>query len=193
MRQSPDSPWIPFTSEETIEARESGFVWQARFRTARVLPVLVTDAYENGHGRLVVKIGGAVPVVNARGEDVDRGELQRCLANIIWCPPMLLLHPTLDWKLEGSSTLRMSDTAGIRDADISVDIRDDGCPFQFHAQRPRTVGKKAVITPWHGKADNFFICEGLRIPRHAEASWQLPGGAFAYFRGDIVLFAVERE
>jgi len=193
MRQSPDARWTPFTAEETIEARQSGFTWQARFRTGRVLPILVTDAYEDGHGRLVVKIGGALPVVHARGPEVDKGELQRCLADIVWCPPMLLSHPTLEWEAEGKAALRVADAKGIADASICFDIAEDGCPFQFRAKRPRTVGKKTVVTPWSGRAEKFFDCEGLRIPEHVEASWELPGGTFTYFCSDVTSFSVERD
>jgi len=59
MRSAPGACWIPFTAEEVIDVRRSGFVWEARLRAAKLVPMLVTDAYENGHGRLVVKVAGA--------------------------------------------------------------------------------------------------------------------------------------
>lgn len=80
MRSAANARWIPFTAEETIETPRSGFVRDARFRAGKFVPMLVTDAYEQGHGRLIVKVAGALPVVNALGPELDRGELQRYLA-----------------------------------------------------------------------------------------------------------------
>ncbi len=193
MRQSPDARWVPFTADETIEARQSAFRWQARILTGRILPVLVTDAYEAGHGRLVVKIGGALPVVNARGPEVDRGELQRCLADVIWCPPMLLSNPNLEWTAAGPAALRVTDRTGTENASICLEIAENGCPVGFKADRPRMVGRKTLLTPWSGSAEKFVEREGLRIPEHVEAAWNLPEGLFTYFREDITSFSAERD
>jgi hypothetical protein len=192
MRMSPGARWIPFTAEETIEARQSEFVWRAHFLSGRVLPVLVTDAYEKGQGRLLVQLGGVLDAVNARGPEVDRAELQRCLADVLRCPPRLLVHPTLDWNPVGPGTLRVRDTMDAMGATIDIDLGEDGCPFRCRAERPRQAGRKAIATPWSACAQDFHQWEGLRVPRQVEAAWHLPGGVFAYFRGEVTSFAAER-
>lgn len=67
MRASPSARWVPFTAEQVIDARRSSFRWEARYRGGSMRFVAVTDAYEEGHGRLVVKLGGVIPVQKVLG------------------------------------------------------------------------------------------------------------------------------
>jgi len=83
-RAAPNARWIPYTAENVIQATCSGFRWDARLSSGIRLTG-VTDAYENGHGRLVVKAGCLIPVKKATGPEFDIGELQRYLAS----PPLM--------------------------------------------------------------------------------------------------------
>jgi len=191
MRSAPGARWIPFTAEEVIDVRRSGFVWEARLRAAKFVPMLVTDAYENGHGRLVVKVAGALPLVNAHGPEFDRGELQRYLSGVIWCPPILVGHPTLEWQAVGAQTLRVRDTEDPAGATVDIDLGDGGCPLGCRADRPRMVGKRTIQTPWTGRAMDFREIDGLRVPKHIEAAWLLTEGEFIYFRADVTAIKAE--
>jgi hypothetical protein len=89
MRMSPQSRWIPFTAEEFVDATRSSFRWEARLDPGKITGPTVIDAYEEGHGWLAVKVGGILPVKKITGPEADRGEIQRYLASIIFCPSML--------------------------------------------------------------------------------------------------------
>jgi hypothetical protein len=184
MRMSPQARWIPFTAEQFTDARRSSFRWDARLDPGKIASPMVTDAYEEGHGRLVVKLGGVLPVKKITGPDADKGELQRYLSSIAFCPPILLNHSSLDCAVVGPLTLRLRD----RDASaaIDIDIGDDGRPFGCRADRPRMVGKKTVMTPWSASCSEFREWEGLRVPTRLEASWHLPEDRFVYFRAEIM-------
>jgi hypothetical protein len=192
MRSSPAARWIPFTAQESIETRKSGFVWEARFRAGRVVPMFVTDAYEDGHGRLIAKVGGTLPVVNGRGPDFDKGELQRYLGGLTWCPPIILSHPTLDCEAAGPLTLRVRDTLDPTGAFVDIDFSDEGCPLRCRADRPRAVGKKTFMTSWSGSVFDFSEREGLRVPGRMEAAWHMPEGIFTYFKCEITSIVMER-
>ena len=191
MRFGPESRWIAFTSEERIDAGQSGFVWEARFRTARVMPTIVVDAYEQGRGRLVAKIGG-VRVMESRGPDADRGELQRYLSSVAICPPMLVAHPTLVWTVVYPQMLQLRDSADSSGTTVNYEIGEDGLPICCRADRPRIVGKQAVLTPWSAAGLEFRERDGLRVATHLEAVWHLPEGGFTYFRSQVTSFTVER-
>lgn len=142
MRMSPGAPWIPFTATETIEATRSCFRWEARLHPGNIGSPSVTDAYEEGHGCLVVKLGGVLPVKKITGVEADKGEIQRYLASMLFCPPILLNHPTLEWEAIGPSTLRVRDRGDPTASTIDVDLSEDGCPLACYANRPRIVGKQ---------------------------------------------------
>jgi Family of unknown function (DUF6920) len=192
MRPGPQARWTPFTAEERIDARQCGFVWEARFRTSRVIPMTVIDAYEQGHGRLIVKLGGAMPVVNFRGPECDKGELQRYLSGVSICPPMLIGNPALIWDAVSERTLRVSDANDGTGAIVEYEISPDGQPIAARADRPRTVGKKMITTPWSATGLEFREQEGMRFASHLEAAWLLPEESSTYFRAEVISIAVER-
>jgi len=193
MRLSQDARWIPFTSEQVIESRRSSSRWEARYEGGTRGLITVTDAYEEGHGRLTVKLGGLIPVQSLRGPEVDKGELQRYLASILLCPPILLNHPTLDWTASGPLLLRVVDRVDPTGATLEIDLNVDGRPLACRADRPRAVGKKTVLTPWSGSCPDFKEWEGMRVAAQLEVSWHLPDGPFTYYRSEVVSFSVVRE
>jgi uncharacterized protein DUF6920 len=191
-RMSPGARWTPFTAEEVIDAGRSAFCWDARFTGGRLGWFSVTDAYEEAHGRLVVRLGGVIPVRKVLGPEVDRGELQRYLAAIVSCPPILLNHGSLEWTAAGPLTLRVRDRGGPTGATVDLEIGEEGRPLGSRADRPRLVGKQTVLTPWLAAGTGFADREGLRVPTRLEASWLFPDGPFPYFRCEVTSFTVSR-
>jgi len=95
IRSGPAAKWVPFTAEEFVDAAHTGFRWEARMGSGLINSVQVTDAYENGHGRLVLR-KGPIPLRKITGPEADKGELQRYLGYIPYCPAMLLNNPLLE-------------------------------------------------------------------------------------------------
>ena len=84
VRPAPAAKWIPFTAEEFVDAVNTGFRWEARMGSGLLTSVQVTDAYQNGRGRLVLR-KGPVPLRKMTGPEVDKGELQRYLGYLPYC------------------------------------------------------------------------------------------------------------
>jgi len=185
MRAAPEARWIPFTAHEVIESRRTGFCWEARMSGGAMKWITVTDAYEEGHGRLVVKLGGLIPVKQETGPDLDKGEIQRYLSSVVFCPPILLNHPSLELSAAGPDTLRLRDRADQTGATVDIDLGEDGHPMTCRALRPRLAGKVSVLTPWFGRCTEFQEHVGLRIASKLEAVWEYPEGPFTYFRGEV--------
>ncbi len=192
LRSAPGAPWTPFTSEQTIDAVRSGFCWEAHIRSGRINTLVVTDAYVEGRGRLVAKLGGLIPVANFHGPEFDKGEIQRYLASIVQCPPILLLHSSLEWTAIGPRTLRVRDLADPTGAIVDLDLGEDGRPLGCRADRPRLVGKRTILTPWSASCSEPREWEGLRVPSRNEVTWHLPGQSFVYFRGEITSLVGQR-
>jgi hypothetical protein len=184
IRSSPEARWMPFTAEEEIDAARSRFRWDARFARGKLGWIAVTDAYAEGHGWLAVKLGGLIPVKKVTGPDADKGELQRYLASILSCPAALLNHRWLEWTAAGPGALRVRDREDPAGATVDIETGPEGRPLACRADRPRLVGKDAVLTPWSAIPHEFRECEGLRIAQRMEVLWQLPDGPFPYFRSE---------
>lgn len=95
IRMKRDGRWMPFTAKEWFTAEPPGFCWQARVQTG-LIPLLVTDEYVGGHGRLVAGPLG-LKLTEMCGPEFDEGELLRWLASTILFPTVWL-SDMLEWK-----------------------------------------------------------------------------------------------
>jgi hypothetical protein len=190
IRSDPEARWVPFTAEEYVDAAKSGFCWVAHMGSG-LKAVDVTDAYENGHGRLVLR-KGPLQLKKLTGTDVDKGELQRYLAYLGYCPPMLVNNLSLEFNAVNPRVLRLCDRSDPTGASVDVEIEDNGCIAVTRAIRPRTVGKGVLMTPWSGLSTEMQELEGLRVPKRLEASWELPSGSFTYIRIELLSFELLR-
>jgi len=179
---------IPFTAEQTIEAGRTQFCWRARLDPGKLTSVTVTDAYENSHGCVSVKLAGVIPAKTVTGPEADRGELQRYLASVALCPLMLLNHESLECEAVGPLRLRLWDQKDEQHATVEVELSEYGCPLRSKAERPRLVGRQSVLTPWIASASEFRVCEGVCVPFRLEAAWELPEGIFAHYHSQIVSY-----
>ena len=190
IRSSPEARWNPFVANEFVDATTAGFRWEARLGTG-VLSVAVTDAYEAGHGRLVVT-KGPLQLKNLSGPDVDAGELERYLGYVGYCPPMLLNNPSLEFATLGERTLKVRERNDTTGASVEIDLAEDGRPLLVRATRPMIVGKRVVPTLWSATGSEPQEWEGLRVWRHMEAAWHLADGPFTYVRIDLMSFTALR-
>src|SRR5262249_1493295 len=146
IRSTQDARWDPFTAEEFVDATRAGFRWEAHMGSG-LRSVVVTDAYEDGHGRLVLtKV--PLPLKKLVGPEVAKRELQHSLAYLAYCPAMLLNSEPLAFSAAAKRTLRVWDRQDQTGASVEVDLRDDGQPSLIRAVRPMVVGKRIAATPW---------------------------------------------
>ena len=183
-RMAPGARWTPFTAREFIDSRQSGFRWEARIGTG-IRAMGVTDAYEQGHGYLQLKAAGLIPLRKFTGPEFDRGELQRYLGSIFFCPAMALNHPTLEFAAAAPLILRMRDRADSTGATVDLELSPEGRPLGCRAERPRMVGKQSIPTPWSGTCLDYREWEGLRVASRMQVFWQLAEGPFCYFDGEV--------
>jgi hypothetical protein len=188
---APDALWIPFTAEEYVDATRSGFCWNARMGTG-LTSVHVTDAYENGHGRLVVK-KGPLKLKELTGPEVDRGELQRYLAYVSYCPPMIENNASLRMESIGPDSVRISDQSDPTGASVDLEVADTGRILAARAIRAMTVGQRIVMTPWKATSDDFREVEGILVPHKMEATWELPEVSFTYIRIELTAVSIVRS
>ncbi len=188
IRLSPDAAWRPFRAEQRLAGDAIGFCWRAWVRMAPFAPFRVIDAFENGAGRLSVSAFGALPVARGRGPDLDRGEVQRALAELPWRPFAFGSLPHVAWETADGRTLSATYDDGRIRASVDLEVDDEGRVTGGSALRPRLVGKASVDTTWRGAFRDWRRFGRAQIPTYAEVAWILPEGPFTYWRGRVVSF-----
>jgi hypothetical protein len=187
MRSSEAARWMSFTSELTFQTKFSEFRWEARTGG-----VVITDAYENGHGSAMSRLAGLLTLKKAsRGPALDRGEVQRYLSSLMLCPAVLVNHASLEWTAVAESVLRVRDTVDPTGAAVDFEIGLNGEPASCRTIRPRLVGRNAMDTEWVGKGLDFRLWNGMRMAHRLEVSWEVPGAPYCYYRSEVT--QCERE
>ena len=181
MRLAPDRPWMPFTAVQSIAATRTEVHWHARCKMAPWVTAVVDDGYQNGRGRLDARLWGVVPLAHGRGLAIDRGERQRYLAELAWCPSAMLHNPQLQWRVIDEQTVR----TWIDDETVHMDLSFDAEGDIVAARTDKRARDKHLEQPWEGRFFDYQLFEGLRAPAAAEVAWGTPGAPYVYWRGRL--------
>lgn len=184
LRTDPKGAFMPAEAEQYFRTDEPGFVWQVHVTMARVVPILGRDSYLDGRGRMLIRAGGLVSMVDAQGPEIDQGTLLRYLGEIVWFPGAAL-RPYLAWraiddhKAEATMTHRGVSALAILEFDA------EGRMNEMTAQRFLGAGAEAKLTDWVVTVNQWGRFEGVLIPTRGEVSWEMESGRFTYYLWEI--------
>ncbi len=167
-------PWLAIAGEQYMSAHPPGFIWQGSTRW-----FVARDEYTAGHGRLTVRLLGAVPIVHGAGPHFDQGELLRWLAESAWLPTNLLPSENVTWTAVDDLSARLTCRAGGEALAYLVHFNARGELTQAETQR--YFGDTQLL-PWVSRFERYRWWHGVRIPTLAEASWVLGGQRWPYAR-----------
>ena len=141
--------WLPFTARQTMSVTSCAFAWHAGFRPFGYLSV--TDAFENGTGRLDVTALGVIPLVRTPPRStLTRGELMRYLAERAFVPTRLHNHD-LRWRVDDETTFFRQRRSRQETVKVTLALGSDGRIAGIHAaDRPRSAKEPVLPTPWRG-------------------------------------------
>lgn len=165
---------LGFTAEEDFEVRRVAFSWRARFPFG----LRVTDGYEDGEGRLEVRLAG-IPLQRKAGPEIAEGEIIRYLAELPWVPHAMAHNPELVWRELDEHAVEVS----ARGLAVRLDFDEDGDIVRASSELRRYEGRP---TPWAGAFSDYAVLGGFRLPTSAEVWWDLPAGRYVYWRGRVL-------
>jgi Family of unknown function (DUF6544) len=185
MVRRPGGRALPFTATERFDVAHVAFSWNAQFRLAPLISLRVRDGYASGRGALEVRAIG-IRLQHQSGPDIDLAEAYRYVAELPWVPYAMRHNPDLEWRTLDQRRVEVATLVGQSRVNLIMSFNPagdvEGC--LAHA-RPRDVGGRSVPTGWGGLFSNYASFDGLRMPTRGEVYWDLPGGRFVYWRGEI--------
>ncbi|WP_052346349.1 DUF6544 family protein [Hymenobacter swuensis] len=169
-----DKGWVDIAGEQYIMADPPAFIWQGTSRqfTAR-------DEFVDGHGRLRVRLLGAVPIVDGTGPHFDQGELLRWLSECAFLPTALLPSERLQWSAIDEHSARLTLTYGGQTLQYLFSFDHQGELVQCETQRYQ--GENQLL-PWRGRFSDYQQLHGVRVPTLLEGMWVLDGQERPYAR-----------
>jgi hypothetical protein len=184
MRGGPEQPWMPVRAEQYFTADPPGFEWIATMRMNPLVWVTGRDRYLDGEGAMDMLAMSLVPVVHARGPEMNQGVLLRYLTETVWFPAAVL-SPFITWQpIDNLSARATLEYRGTR-ASATFIINDDGAVQRAEAERFREEHGKYALRPWSIPITEYGEFAGTRMPVAGDATWHLDGGDLAYYRWRI--------
>ncbi len=185
MRLKPNQNWLPAKAEQFFRLDEPAFIWKVKVRMFPFFYFSGRDILSKGKGNMLIKLLSLIPIVNAKGKEIDKGTMQRYLAEMVWFPTAAL-NSNIDWKQldEYSALAQMKIEGQIVEGNFYFD--EFGRPKRFQTKRYRKNNKKYELCDWQIDITEFGEFEGYTIPVTGEVTWKLAESDFTWFKFEIV-------
>jgi hypothetical protein len=184
MRTQPGQKWMPLVAEQYVTAKPPAFLWRCTMRPFPLAWISATDRFTGGRGSMVIKLLSAITVGNAHGPEMDQGELQRYVAELILFPTAWL-SDAIEWQAIDASSVR----ATFRDSGVTgsvvLHVNEHGQLTHVTADRYKEEHGHYLLAPWSAQCNEYQDVEGMRIPTRIEITWHLASGEFTWFRVKI--------
>jgi hypothetical protein len=181
IRSAPAAAWMPFEAEQQSFADEPTRLFLMRARMFGV-PVEAFHRLIDGHATMRVKVAGVVPMVDARGDEMDRAETVTLFNDMCILAPGTLVGPRITWAPVDASTVRSRFAYRGNTIAATLFFDTDGRLVNFESDdRSRslpngTFTKVRFSTPLRDYRD----FGPLHLAGYGEARWRLPEGEFTY-------------
>lgn len=181
IRSAPDAAWMPFDAEQQSFADQPTRLFLMRARMFS-LPVEAFHRLIDGHATMQVKVLGVVPMVDARGTEMDRGETVTLFNDMCLLAPGTLVGPNIAWEAVDATTARAHFTHGGHTITATLLFGSDGrlvnfeSDDRFRSLPDGTFTQVRFSTPIRDYRD----FGPLHLAGYGEARWRLPSGEFTY-------------
>jgi hypothetical protein len=180
-RPSRDTPWKPIAGEYVLTTATPAFLWYGRIHMVPLVPIVARDGFAQGRGRMLVKAFGAIPMVDARGPEMDQAGFDRLLAELTLVPTALLPGPHLRWEpIDERSARALLALGGLR---ASMVFRLDPATGEtvVDVERGHQEGDRVVRRMFRARSSGEPLrAGGFTLRRRMEGTWLLPEGDLKY-------------
>jgi hypothetical protein len=185
-RPAKDAAWKPIEGEYVLTTAAPAFLWYGRIHMIPLVPVVARDGFALGHGRMLVKAFGAVPMADVRGPEMDQAGFDRLLAELTLVPTALLPGPHLRWEPIDDVSARALLSVGDLRASLVFRREPATGDTVLEMQRGHQEGDRIVPRTFRARASGEPLrAGGLVLRRRIQGSWLLPDGELPYV--DFVL------
>jgi hypothetical protein len=152
------------------------------------VPVEAFHRLVGGHATMQVMVAGAIPLVDAHGEDMDRSETVTLFNDMCLLAPATLIDSSIAWETVDKRSVRARFSYGAHTISATLRFGDDGLLTTFTSDdrsRSSPDGKVFTRLPFSTPVRDYRRFGAGRLASHGEARWTLPSGAFTYGEFDL--------
>lgn len=186
MKMKPDqNKWMTASAVQYTTLDTAAFIWTVDAAMNNLLSFQGRDKFDNGKGEMLIKLNSLVNVVNATGEKLDEGSLQRYLGEMVWFPS-LALSPYITWEqvddTSAKATMNYKGTSGSG----TFYFNAAGDFSRFSAMRYKGNEADAKRYEWVMSVQDYAIFDGIKVPSKMTATWKLDEGDWTWLNLEIL-------
>ena len=186
-RTKVDQRWMPMVAEQQFTTHPPAFLWYGTVKPFPLVSISARDLYSGGQGNMLVKFLSTITMGNESGPHMDQGAALRYLAEIAWFPTAWLAD-YIQWDAVDAQSAKATISHHEIVTSAFLGFNEIGQLTELHAER--YMGEQ--LQQWSGTYAAYQEIDGFLIPTNVEVVWNLPAGAFSYFRGDITEIEFEK-
>jgi len=155
------------------------------------VPVIVFHRLVDGHAAMRVTLAGAIPMVDASGDVMDRSEAVTMFNDMCLLAPGTLLDKNIVWEGVDSRTVHARFTHRAQTIAATLLFSDDGLltnVISDDRSRSSPDGKVFTRLRFSTPVHDYRDFGTVRLASHGDARWSLPDGEFTY--GEFELMSV---
>ena len=182
IRSAPNSAWMPFEAEQQSFTDQPTRLFHMRARMFG-LPVDIFHRLMDTHATMRVKVFGVLPMVDARGPEMDRAESVTLFNDMCLLAPATLIDPAIEWQPVDAHSTRARFRHGQHTIVATLIFGEDGRLANFWSDdRTRSSPDGKTFTPhrFSTPVRDYRVFGPLTLAGHGDAQWLLPDGEFIY-------------
>jgi len=187
IRGGPDDPWMGFTAEQHNFLDEPArFFFMDAVRGG--LPADVYHAYRGGQATMRVRLLSLVPMVDARGPEMDRAETVTVFNDLALLAPGGLSDPAIAWEAVDDTTARARYTVAGETVTATLHFAPSGELVDFVSDdRLAATDSGFVAMRWSTPVEGYRDFGELRAFSRGVGMWHPGGGVepYAYFEAEL--------
>jgi len=187
LSRRPGARWTSWTGTQEMAVDRLGFGWRARLSLAPLVSVIAFDGLSGSTGSGGAKLWGFVAIGSSRGREVTKTQLLRNLAELVFVPWATDRNEQVAWQAVGPDSFTASAALGGVVGSVQFELHANGNVTTVSAaDRPVPVGRRLEPAAWRIRFSGHEVVGGVRVPRSAEGSYDLPAGTWTYWRSRLV-------
>jgi hypothetical protein len=188
IRASADAPWMAFTAEQyNFPAERARFFLMDATRTG--LPVEVYHAFEGHTATMRARLLSLVPLVDAKGPEMDRAETVTLFNDLCLLAPAALIDPAIRWEPLDAGSARAHYTAGSNTISAVLYFNEAGELVDFVSEdrlASSADGTEFTRRRWSTPVGDYRTFGSRRVMTRGEGRWHPSEGEFVYIELELL-------
>lgn len=176
--------WTEAKSEQYFDPVQPSFIWKVDMKMYPLIDIAGRDKFFNGKGEMLIKIFSLYSIVNASGDKIDKGTMQRFLAEIVWFPSEAL-SPFIQWEIIDELSAKATMSYKGTTASGNFYFNEHGDFIKFSTMRNMENEIDSGEKEWIITVDENKIINGINIPVKINVTWRLESGDWTWLKIEL--------